>query len=355
MKRLLLVIVPLIALFGMNGLGTSAQSKLKVVATTSIIADVARHVGGDLVEVTSLIPPESDVHGYIATPRDIALLVDADVVLVNGLGMEEGLLDIVAQNAPDAHIVSLGINVLSSDHHHHDDEAHADEEHADEEAGHNHVAPEYLGVYGKDVMCDLDHDDHADEHDHSDEEGHDHTHGACDPHVWYDVDNVIIWTQNIARIFSTQDPANATTYGQNAANYIIELMNLKNEIRALIGEIPAENRVIVTNHNFLAYFAAVHEFEVVGTVIPSASSMAQVAPQDIANLVETIRDEGVRAIFAEYSLSTDLAETVAREVGFEVKVVRLYSGSLGAEGSPASTYIDFMRYNANAIAEALKG
>ncbi|MCU0481799.1 MAG: zinc ABC transporter substrate-binding protein, partial [Anaerolineae bacterium] len=121
MKRLLFMIVPLVMLFGMNQFSTQAQSPLKVVATMSIIADVAKNVGGDLVDVTAIIPAGSDVHGYIATPQDIALMVDADVVLVNGLGMEEGLLEIIEENVPDAVIVSLGINVLSSDHHHEDE------------------------------------------------------------------------------------------------------------------------------------------------------------------------------------------------------------------------------------------
>lgn len=347
MKRLLLMIVPLIALFGMNQFSIQAQSKLQVVATTSIIADVARNVGGDLVDVTAIIPAETDVHGYIPTPQDIALLVDADVVLVNGLGMEQGLLEIIEENAPDAYIVSLGINVLSSDHHH-DEEAEATEEVHSEEG---HAAPEYLGVYGVDVACDVNHEDVAEE-EHTDEE---HNHGECDPHVWTSPLNVMVWAENMARIFAEADPANADIYAINATNYVSQLTELTDEISALVDEIPEENRVIVTNHNFLAYFATEYGFEVVGTVIPSASSMAQVAPQDIADLIEVIKAEGVKAIFAEYSVSTDIAETVANEVGYEVAVVQIYSDSLGAEGSEASTYLGFIRYNVNAIVTALKG
>ncbi|HRF97372.1 MAG TPA: zinc ABC transporter substrate-binding protein, partial [Aggregatilineales bacterium] len=151
MKRLLCMIVPLIALFGINQFSVQAQSPLKVVATTSIIADVAKNIGGDLVDVTAIIPAETDVHSYIPAPQDIALLVDADVVLVNGLGMEEGLLEIIEENAPNAVIVSLGITVLSSDHHH--EEEHADEPEATEEADHSDEA-EYLGIYGTEIECD---------------------------------------------------------------------------------------------------------------------------------------------------------------------------------------------------------
>lgn len=359
MKRLLLLIVPLIALFGMNQFHADAQSPLKVVATTSLIADVAQNVGGDLVDVTAIIPAGSDVHGYIATPQDIALIADADVVLVNGLGMEEGLLEILEENAPDAVIVSLGINVLSSDHDHDDDDDnHDDEPVSTEEADHDddddHHEADYLGIYGVDVECDDHHedDDHEkayigrndDDDDHDDDE-------ACDPHVWQNPLNVMVWAENISYAFSEADGANMTVYAANLIRYSDELIALDSEIRDLINEIPEENRVIVTNHNFLGYFAAEYGFEVVGTVIPSASSMAQVAPRDIAELVEDIREEGVRAIFAEYAVSTDIAQTVADEVGYEVTVVHLYSDSLGEAG----TYLDFIRYNVTAIVNALKG
>ena len=355
MKRLLLLIVPLLALFGINQFPAQAQSPLKVVATTSLIADVAKNIGGDLVDVTAIIPAGSDVHSYIPAPQDIARIIDADVVLVNGLGMEEGLLEIIEENAPDAHIVSLGINVLSSDHHHEDEETHSDEPVATEEADHaddDHHEAEYLGIYGVDVECDEHHDDEKAEDTHTEDEEHS-DHGACDPHVWQNPANVAVWASNIATIFGEADSTNADIYLANAEAYITALTTLSEEIRVLIDSIPEENRIIVTNHNFLAYFAAEYGFEVVGTVIPSASSMAQVAPQDIATLVEVIRTEGVRAIFAEYSVSADIAQTIADEVGFEVAVVRLYTDSLGAEGSEASAYLDFMRYNVTAIVTAL--
>lgn len=356
MKRLLFMIVPLIALFGMNQFGTHAQSSLKVVATTSIIADVAQNVGGDLVDVTAIIPADTDVHSYIATPQDIALIVDADVVLVNGLGMEEGLLEIIEENAPDAVIVSLGITVLSSDHEHDKEgEEHSDEPATTEEAHseEEHGAPEYLGIYGEEVECDVHHEDEAEEN-HTEGEA-EHDHGACDPHVWTSPLNVMVWANNIAGTFGDLDADNRDVYLANAQAYIEQLATLSDEMRVLIDSIPEENRVIVTNHNFLAYFAAEYDFEVVGTVIPSASSMAQVAPQDLADLIEVIQAEGVEAIFVEYAVSTDIAETVADEVGYEVAIVSLYSDSLGAEGSEASTYVDMIRYNVNAIVNALQG
>ncbi|HRF97373.1 MAG TPA: zinc ABC transporter substrate-binding protein, partial [Aggregatilineales bacterium] len=165
----------------------------------------------------------------------------------------------------------------------------------------------------------------------------------------------MVWAENISYAFSEADSANVTVYAANLIRYSDQLMALDSEIKSLIETIPAENRVIVTNHNFLAYFAAEYGFEVIGAIIPSASTMAQVSPQDLAGLIEVIEAEGVRAIFAEYSANTDIAETVADELGYDIAVVSLYSDSLGAEDSEASTYLDFVRYNVNAIVNALKG
>ncbi|MCU0481929.1 MAG: zinc ABC transporter substrate-binding protein, partial [Anaerolineae bacterium] len=229
---------------------------------------------------------------------------------------------------------------------------HADEEH--------HGKAEYLGVYGVDVECD-EHHEEGEEHSkayvtRNHEEGEEeHDHGACDPHVWTNPLNVMVWANNIAGTFGDLDEDNRDIYLANAQAYIEQLATLSDEMRVLIDAVPEENRVIVTNHNFLGYFAAEYGFEVVGTVIPSASSMAQVAPQDIAELIEVIQDEGVKAIFAEYAVSTDIAETVASEVGYDVAVVRIYSDSLGEADGEASTYLDMIRYNVTAIVNALKG
>lgn len=318
-----------------NGFGMIAaqdDTPIQVVATTSIIADVARNVGGDLVEVTSLVPPEADAHSYSLSPQEVVSITQADVVLVNGGTLEESLLDIVLDNAGVVPVVvSAGVDVL-------------------EFGGNAADETDYLGVLGDSGRCDIIAPDDA-----TPEADSDHEHGICDPHFWMSVPNVITWVTNIEAAFEAVDPDHAGVYQENAYQYTMQLNALQEDILAMVETVPEENRVLVTNHEFLGYFAAEYGFEIVGTVIPSASTLADVNPQDIIALVQIIDTAGVNAIFAEVSANSDLAETVAGEVGRDVAIITLYSDALSAEDGPASTYIDYMRYNVNQIVTALGG
>jgi zinc/manganese transport system substrate-binding protein len=356
--RASLIIVLLIVISGMPIVGAqSEEDRLQVVATTTLIADVARSVGGERVEVAAVIPPGADSHTYTPTPRDVAQIADADLVLINGMYLEETLVEIAEENARRAPVVvSLGIRVIASgghhddddDEHHHDDD---DYHHDDDDDGH-HSRVEYIGVLGVDADCEGSDHGHNDEDDQLQDEDHDH--GSCDPHVWMDPANVMIWAENIAAALTEIDPDHAEIYAANAENYIAELAALQEELEALVAELPHERRVLVTNHDFMAYFAAAYDFEIVTTIIPGVTTVAEVDPRTLAELIDTLRHENVTAIFAEISLPTDLAETVAAEVGHEVAVISLFSESLSPAGGPASTYIDYMRYNVTAIVEALR-
>lgn len=324
----------IVLVFALNGTIIRAEdAPLHVLASTSIIADVARHVGGDRVEVTALVPPGADAHSFNPSPRDVAGIAEADLVLVNGMRLEESLLDVIVANASRAPVVvSRGVRVRESGHSNADDDP-------------------YLGVLGADLDCadplipEID-DDHSGDDDHE--------HGPCDPHVWLDVVNVMIWTQNIADALAAVDPGGAAAYAENAATYIEELEALDAELREMIEPLPEDARMLVTNHDFLGYFAAAYDFTVIGTVVPGVSTAAEANPQDLARLVETIKTAGVRAIFAETSDNTRLAEALAAEVD-DVQVVELYSGSLSDEDEPAATYIEYMRFNVEAIVAALGG
>jgi ABC-type Zn uptake system ZnuABC Zn-binding protein ZnuA len=320
MKRLYRFIVPLFML--LLPVSMSAQdAPLKVIATTTIIADVARNVGGDLADVNALIPPDSDVHAFQPAPQDAALIAEADVVLVNGANLEESLLALIESSASvELTVVSNGVPVL----------AFGDHEH------------ETIGGLGVDAECGEHHDDEEAEHEH----------GACDPHVWGNPQNVAIWADNIAAAFSAADPDNTDIYAANAAAYKDQLAALDAELEAIYTNIPEASRVIVTNHEFMGYLVARYGLEVVGTVIPSASTLAEPAPQDVAELIGTIQETGVKAIFAEVSDPNALAQVIAQDAG-DVAVVALYSESLSAADGPAATYIDFMRYDAQTIAGAL--
>ncbi len=309
---------------------------LKVVATTTMIADVAQNVGGDLVDVVALIPADSDVHAYQPTPTDTALVAQADIVLVNGAGLESflsGLMENAATKEPV--VVSKGIEILAFGEHEHESET--------EDA---HSEDEHVGVLGVDAECE----GHEEE---VHEEGvGDHEHGSCDPHVWTDPKNVMIWADNIAETFAAADPANAETYRANAAAYIEQLTALDTEVTDILSVIPDDRRILVTNHEFFGYFAHAYGFEVVGTVISGGSTLAEPDPQQLADLVTLVKSENVPAIFVEVSANDRLAEVIASETGIDV-VTAIYSDSLSAADGPASTYLDYLRYNAQIIAEAL--
>ncbi len=342
MKRLIGIGI-LILLFG--SMSVSAQdAPLNVLATTTLIADVARNVGGDLVKVTSLVPPDADTHAFQPSPEDAVLIAEADVLLVNGANLEEFLGSLLENAAVEPVVVSNGIEMLALGPH---DEEAASEEHVE---GEEHAEAEVVGVLGEEGVCETEaeHEAEAAEEAHEDEHGH----GSCDPHVWTNPQNVVVWTHNIADAFAAADSANADTYLANADTYIAQLEALDAEVEEILSAIPEERRVLVTNHEFFAYFAHRYGFEVVGAVITGGSTLSEPDPQALAELIATIEAEGVPAIFAEVSANPQLAEVVAAETGINV-VTTIYSESLSEPGGPADTYLNYLRYNARTIADAL--
>lgn len=302
---------------------------LRVVATTSIIGDVAQQVGGDAIDLAVLLPAGSDPHTWTPTPQDLVTLSDADLVLINGVGLEEGLIPILSTiSGPQIVSVNEGVPIYQAedDHDHDDDDDDEAHEHEDE------------------------HDSDTEAADHAHEEGA-HSHDEGDPHTWQDVANVRIWAENIANAFSTLDPAHKEQYVANADAYRAQLSALADEIAAMMEGIPQSDRKLVTDHDDLGYFARAYGFSVEGTIIPSISAMASVSAQSMAALQEQIIAEGVHSIFVGNTVNRDLANQIAADTG--VQVIPLYTDALGAAESPAATYIDMMRYNANAIVEAL--
>ena len=376
MKRIPPLIVPIFSLIILTG-SLAQTAPVQVVATTTLIADVAHNVGGDLAEVVALIPPDSDTHAFQPTPQDAVVIAQAEVMLVNGGNLEEGLLDLVATAATvPITTVSDGVALRSFgehaddaegcavDEHDHDDDHDADEADHDHDDDHDadgddHDHDDDHDADEADHDHDDDHDAEADDHDHDDDHDadgddhdHEHDHGGCDPHVWGDPGNVAVWAENIAEALAAVDPTNADLYRANAAAYQDELAALDADLEALFAPLPDSRRVLVTNHDFLSYFAARYDFAVIGTILPATSTLAEPAPQDVATLIELIKEYGVPAIFAEVSDTDALATTIAAETG-DVQVVSLYSGSLSAADGPAGTYLDYMRTNAQAIADAL--
>ncbi len=200
----------------------------------------------------------------------------------------------------------------------------------------------FVGVADSGDAPDEGHDDH----------GHAHDHGTHDPHFWFDPIRVKIAVNEIAARLSAVDPGNASVYFQNASDYAEELDELHNWILDEVSAVDQERRLLVTSHDSFSYFAELYGFEIVGLVIPSLSTHVDPSAEHIAELIEVVREHEVPALFGETTVSERLAQSIARETG--AKLFRLYSGSLGPEGSGAETYLGMLRANVETIVKALK-
>jgi manganese/iron transport system substrate-binding protein len=285
-------------------LGTG--EKLKVVATTNIVGDVVRQVGDDRIELTTLMGAGIDPHTYIPSPAHTAAVHDAHIVFASGAGLEAAMEEMFASAGGDA------IQVHLSD-----------------------------GLILREAEGGL--------QDESDQTAHEHE--GDDPHVWFDVQNVIHWTEEIEQSLSTLDPHNAEVYQADARAYAEELKELDDWIVEQVATIPEANRKLVTNHPAFGYLAGRYGLEQLGAVYPISPS-AEPSAQDIAALEDIIREYGVPAVFTESTVNPKLAEQVAQDTG--VKLVPLYSGSLGEAGSGAESYILLIRFDVRAIVDALR-
>jgi zinc/manganese transport system substrate-binding protein len=293
-----------------------AAGSASVVATTTMLGDVTSEIvlcAGGNVEV--LMPNGVDPHDFSASSDQIASMISADLVVANGLALESGLTDSLANATSD------GANVFE-------------------------VAPLLDPIeFGAGSHSEEGHDDHADE------EAHDH--GSLDPHFWFDMNRMATAAELIGAELTTATGDEAyTTCAQATAT---EIRAAEGDVRALLESVPADKRILVTDHEALGYLADVYGYEIAGTVIPAGTTLAEPSSADLAALVATIKAEGITAIFSNTSSPTALAEAVAAESGTNIKVIPLYVESLGEPGSPAATYVDMMRTNAQLIAEGLQG
>ncbi len=293
------------------GRGAEGPSRLRVVATTSIVGDVVRQIGGDAIALTVLLPVGADPHAFEPSPQDVARVAEADVIFAAGAGLERFLDPVLQQAEGKAVRVELaeGIPLRPFE-----AMAHS-EEHAEGEAAH-------------------------------------HEHGEWDPHVWLDPINVITWTHTIEATLSQLDPARADRYRRNAEAYRAQLRELDAWIREQVSQIPPERRKLVTEHQVFGYFAHRYGFEQVGVILPGVSTVAQPSAQEIAVLEETIRALGVRAIFVSSTVDPALARRIAEDTG--ARLVRVYVDSLSEPGGEADSYIRMMRYNVQQMVEALR-
>jgi ABC-type Zn uptake system ZnuABC Zn-binding protein ZnuA len=283
-------------------------SRPTILATETFLADITRQVAGDRAEVQSLIPAGIEPHSFEPTPRDLARLSDAALVVASGAGLEGFLSRLIAGAGPAA-----AARIMEAS------------------AGLTGRVPRE-GEAAEAASPDA---------------------SVTDPHFYLDPILVIRYVENIRDALSRLDPAGASVYASNAGAYAARLEDLDRRIRERVSRIPPAERMLVTNHESLGYFADRYGLRIVGTVIPSTSSEASPSAQQLARLVDVIRSTGAPAIFLETGANPQLAQQVSQET--RVKVVSdLYTHSITPPGGPAPTYLEMMKYNTLAIVNALK-
>ena len=275
-------------------------NKVNAVATTSIIADFVRNVGGERVAVATLVGPDGDAHVYSPTPGDARTLASAAIVFVNGLGLEGWMTRLVKASGAKAPIVVVS----------------------------NGVAPR--------KMQDEDRPGRL----------------AVDPHAWQSVANAKIYVANIRDGLSAIDPAGEATYRANAAGYLAKLDELEKEIAEAIGSIPVGRRRIITTHEAFGYFGDAYGMSFIAP--QGVSTEAEPSAKDVAAIIAQIRREKIPAVFLESITDPRLMQTIARETGAGIGGT-LYSDALSAPGGPAATYIEMMRHNLRELTSALSG
>lgn len=303
MKTRALILLGLAAALATIASAETAPRRLRAVATTTFVYDVVRHVAGDAVDLAPLLPAGVDPHAFEPSPRDAAKLAEADVVFANGAGLEtflDRLLDAARRrDGRGARLVALSDGVPLR--------ARAD--------------------------------------------GHEH--GERDPHVWLNPLNVIVWVDAIERKLAELAPAHAGAFAQRAQDYRARLVDLDAWIRETTGRLPPDRRSFVTDHDELGYFADAYGFTIVGAMIPGFSTAAEPSARELADLEGRIRTSGARAVVVGQTANPALARRLARDTG--ARLVRLYTGSLGAPDGPAATYLACMHHNVVALCDALGG
>lgn len=286
-----------------------------MVATTTQVGSVAADIGGDAVQLTVLLKPGIEAHDFELTPAAGAALEQADLILVSGAGLEDWLddaLDTVG-GAELVRDLSDGVSLRAP---------------ADGEAGH------------EDGEEHVDGDEHADE---------------IDPHYWLSAANAIVMAENARDALADAAPEYADGFASRAAALIARLEAADAEVRALIGEVPAEDRRLVTDHDALGYFIEEYGLEFVGSVFPSLDVSSEPSAQDVEALVSEIREQRVTAIFPETSVNPRLAAAVAEETGARLVSEPIYTDSLGPQGSGADSLDGMLIHNARVIRDGLIG
>jgi len=273
----------------------TSGSAVHVVATTTVFADLVAQVGGDRVSVRSLVPAGGEPHTFDPRPSDVTAFADADLVVMNGLGLDDWVVDLMSDAGSDAPVLVLAEDLPGADY-----------------------------IAGNEA-------------------------GSVNPHLWLNVAYAIGYVNRIETALADADPTGADGYAERAVRYRAELTDLDDRVRSEMAAIPATQRRVVSFHDAFPYYAAAYGLEVVGTVVESAGQDPS-AGQVIA-LIDDIRRAGVSVILSERQFPADLVEQIAAETGVQV-VTDLYSDSLG--DPPGDSYTGMIRWDTERITEALQ-
>jgi zinc/manganese transport system substrate-binding protein len=285
MRRILLCVLLLIAS------PLQAAEQLKVVASFSILADFVRNVGGDRINLTTLVGADSDVHVYTPAPSDAKRIADAKLVVVNGLGLEGWLPRLVQSSGSKAQVITAS-------------------------AG---IAPLKLGT-------------------------------AADPHGWQSVPNAKIYVTDIANALAAADPDDAEFFRAQAKAYLEKLETLDREVREAVAKIPQERRKVISTHDAFGYFAAEYGVQFIAPL--GVSTETEPSARDIATIIGQIKAQKIPAVFLENISDDRLIRRIAAETGSKVGGTLISDGLTGEKG-PAPTYIDMVRHNIKALTSAL--
>ncbi len=286
MMRVLLLLALLLI-----GSPLRAAERLNVVASFSILGDFVRTIGGDRVNLTTLVGPDSDVHVYTPAPGDAKRIADAKLVIVNGLGLEGWLPRLVQSSGAKAQVITAS-------------------------AG---IAPLKLG-------------------------------SAADPHAWQSVPNARIYVTDIASALARADPDDAEFFRAQAKSYLEKLDMLDREVREAVGKIPPDRRKVISTHDAFGYFAAEYGVQFVAPL--GVSTETEPSARDIAGIIGQIRAQKIPAVFLENISDDRLIRRIAAETGAKVGGTLISDGLTGEKGL-APTYIDMVRHNIKALTSAL--
>ena len=295
-RRTVLMLAGVVAMLA--GSPALAQDRIKVVATFSVLGDLVKNVGGDRIEVSTLVAPNSDAHVFSPTPGDAKTLATAKAVFVNGLGFEGWMARLVKASGTKAptFVASAGIKTRTM------------------------------------------------------EDDHQHGRRVTDPHAWQSIANAKVYVANIRDGLVKADPAGQSAYEANATAYLQKLDALEREVKDAIARIPADRRKIITTHDAFGYFGAAYGMEFIAP--EGISTDSEPSAKDLAKIITQVRKQKIPAVFMENITDPRLMQQIAKETGAKVGGT-LHSDALSEPGGPAGSYIDMMRNNIREFSKAL--